>query len=379
MQETRLCKPAHVPARACPSLPLAFVTPAKHRAFLSIALFSVLAALSLTLNPVGVYAQAGPPTPEYSSIVVFGDSLSDTGNVAHLTYEKYGFRVPGPVADYTDGSFTDGYDTAPAAQLYSGVWIKQLAESMPSKPEVKNSLDGGTNYAFGYATTGTGTGAFTFGAGDVFSVDVENIGQQITDYLATNPKITPKTLFVVWGGANDLIHGGFTEENILGSAANQMLNIQRLIDAGATQFIVPNLPPLGLIPRVNGDPVTAGFVNQASAYYNLALGAGVQLILKSNSGKQLRIAQLDVFGLFGKIVAAPADFSLTNVTGSSQAMPVNPDNFLFWDDLHPTTHGHAILATTAAKLLSRSYCMNSTKNGNGPIGVGVTMCSAGMQ
>ena len=70
---------------------------------------------------------------------------------------------------------------------------------MPSKPEVKNSLDGGTDYAYGFATTGSGTTAFTFGPSNSLSVNVENIGRQITDYLATRPKITPKTLFVVWG------------------------------------------------------------------------------------------------------------------------------------------------------------------------------------
>ena len=32
------------------------------------------------------------------------------------------------------------------------------------------------------------------------------MGQQLADYLATNPTITNKTLFVVWGGANDLLN-----------------------------------------------------------------------------------------------------------------------------------------------------------------------------
>ena len=33
---------------------------------------------------------------DYTSVVIFGDSLSDTGNVAHLTQEKYGVRNPRP-------------------------------------------------------------------------------------------------------------------------------------------------------------------------------------------------------------------------------------------------------------------------------------------
>jgi phospholipase/lecithinase/hemolysin len=322
---------------------------------------SLLSALLLIFTTNAAYSQTGPTTPEFTKIIVFGDSLSDTGNVAHLTYDKYGVRVPGPVADYTDGRFTDGFDTAPPAELYSGVWIEQLAESMPSKPEVKNSLDGGTDYAYGFATTGSGTSPFTFGPDNSLSVNVENIGQQITDYLATHPKITPKTLFVVWGGGNDLINAT-SESDIIDAGINQTLNIQRLIDAGATQFIVPNLPPLGLVPRLNGSPATSIPATAASALYNAVLGSGVSLILDFNRTKRLHIAQLDVFGLFNSIAAAPAAYSLVNVKNSSQGMAVDPDTYLFWDDLHPTTHGHNILAVTAASILARSNCMNKAAN-----------------
>jgi phospholipase/lecithinase/hemolysin len=320
-----------------------------------------LSALLLTFSPFGAYAKAAAKAPEFTSIIVFGDSLSDTGNVAHLTWDKYGFRVPGPIADYTDGRFTDGFDTVPPAQLYSGVWIEQLADSVPSKPEVKNSLDGGTDYAYGFATTGSGTSVFTFGPGNALSVNVENIGQQITDYLATHPKITPKTLFVVWGGANDLINAT-SENDIIDAGINQTLNIQRLIDAGATRLIVPNLPPLGLVPRLNSSPLTSVPATEASALYNSVLSAGISLLFEFNSTKHLQIAQFDVFSLFNHIVSAPATYSFVNVTASSQGMAVDPDTYLFWDDLHPTTHGHHILAVTAASILARSNCMDKAAN-----------------
>jgi len=308
-------------------------------------LLCLFSALLFTFTAVLAHAQ------DYTSIVVFGDSLSDTGNVANLTEAKYGVRVPGPAADYTDGRFTDGDDTVPAAQKYFGVWIEQFAAMLPSKPIIQNSLDGGTDYAYGFATTGSGTGVFTFGTSDSLSVNVNNIGQQITDYLAICPVISDKTLFVVWGGAIDVLYATAPDDAIK-AAINQAVNIQRLIDAGATRFIIPNLPPLGLVPRLNGSPTTSVPATEASVVYNQFLASALAVLRDFNRGKHLRLVQLDVFALFNQIVAAPSKYSLADVNTSSQGIhAVDPDTYLFWDDLHPTTRGHNILALTAAAMV----------------------------
>ena len=359
MHATQFIKLLPVPAQSLAINPPAAAKSMKSapdRKYFVLCLFS---ALVLTFNTIGVHAQDPNHAPEYTSIVVFGDSLSDTGNVAHLTYDKYGVRIPGPDADYTDGRFTDGTDTLPPAKKYFGVWIEQLAAKIPSKPEIKDSLDGGTDYAYGFATTGSGTGAFTFGPSDSLSVNVNNIGQQITDYLATHPKIDDKTLFVVWGGAIDVLYAT-SQDNVIDAGINQTLNIQRLIDAGATQFIVPNLPPLGLVPRLNGSSTTSIPATEASILYNTVLSSGIALLHDFNNDKSLQISRLDVFALFNKIVAAPSVYSLENVTASSQGMTVDPDTYLFWDDLHPTTRGHNILAITAARLLTHRMWQESS-------------------
>lgn len=306
------------------------------------------AALSI-LACAGALAQV----KNYSTIVVFGDSLSDTGNVALLAYEKYGVYAPGPAVDYTLGRFTDGGDTIPAARNYMGVWIEQLAESMPGRPEIKDSLDGGTNYAYGFATTGSGTSPLCFVSCDVYSVQVENIGQQISDYLATHPKIDKHTLFVIWGGAVDLLNATSVDD-VVNAAVQEAFNIQRLIQAGATQILVPNLPPLGLVPRFNGSLSTRVTASAASALFNSYLALGVSLLRDLYARKHLSIYELDVFNLMRSIVASPSSYSLTNVTDPAQFnFYVNPDTYLFWDDLHPTTRGHNILAGAALDLMSR--------------------------
>ncbi|MGA7341638.1 MAG: SGNH/GDSL hydrolase family protein [Terracidiphilus sp.] len=363
MQATRFGKSTLVSTRALLREPLAPSTsmgsPA-HRPYLVLC----VSALLLVFSTLGANAQNTKQAPDYTSIVVFGDSLSDTGNVADLTEAKYGVRIPGPYADYTDGRFTDGADTLPPAENYFGVWIEQYAATLPSKPAIKASLDGGTDYAYGFAFTGKGTSVFTFGPSDSLSVTVVNIGQQITEYLATHPKINDKTLFVVWGGANDLLNAT-SDDDIIDAGINQTLNIQRLIDAGATQFLVPNLPPLGLVPRLNGSPTTSVPATQASILYNQVLAGGLALLRDFNLGRHLQLSELDVYALFNQIVAAPSSYSLVDVTDSSQGEPVDPDTYLFWDDLHPTTRGHNILAGTAAKVLAGSACPASSGIGAG--------------
>src|SRR5579875_1110790 len=102
----------------------------------------VLTFLALMCSLHGAFAQA----PAYTSIVIIGDSLSDTGNDATVSYTKYSAigQLPSPTFDYTLGRFTDGTDTLPAAKLYYGNWIEQLAKLLPAAPVINYSLNATT-------------------------------------------------------------------------------------------------------------------------------------------------------------------------------------------------------------------------------------------
>ncbi len=311
--------------------------------------------LALLCALLAIFTTALAQAQRYTSIVSFGDSLSDTGNVAALTQAKYGIRIPGPLADYTDGRFTDGTDTLPAAHAYRGVWLEQFSSMLQAKPAVKNSLKGGTNYAYGSAFTSTGTAPFTFGPGNALSVDVDNVGQQITNYLATNPTIADETLFVVWGGANDLLNTT-SQTVIIDTAIQQAFNVHRLIHAGAKDILILNLPPLGAIPRLNTTPFAVA-ETKATILYNQTLDAALAVVRKMDVKADTDIFRLDIFSLFNKVLANPAAFALSNVKASSQFnYVVNPDTYLFWDGLHPTTHGHNLIALSAITLLDPNAC-----------------------
>lgn len=301
----------------------------------------------------------------YTSIVIFGDSLCDTGNDAYVsaTTPTALVPVPSPYTGYTQGRFTDGTDTSPAAHNYYGVWIEQLAAMFPNKPIINYSLNpagAGLNYAYGFATTNTSTTQFTYGPGNALSFYVNNMATQVASYLATNPTITNKTLFVVWGGANDLINAT-SAADIQNAAMRDAGIVQTLINAGATDFIIPNLPPLGLVPRFNGSAATSVPATAAATGFNQYLAAYLAAIPAANPTKTLHLYPLDTYTMFNTVVAAPALRGFTNVTAMSQGnTTINPDTYLFWDSLHPTTYGHNLLANTAMTLLGTPISTGTT-------------------
>ena len=315
------------------------------------------AALIVLLSLLFFTAVALAQGTSYNSLVVFGDSLSDTGNDAHLTAAKYTIPIPGPAGNYTLGRFTDGLtDTLPAARTDSGVWVEQLAALLPTHPAVKDSLDGGLNFAYGFARTGSGQSLFSFGPLNAYFVYVDNVGQQITDYLANHPRIDSHTLFILWSGADDILNAT-TPTDVISAATHQATNIQRLIDAGATQFLIVNLPPLGDTPRLNTMPTVAAAANQASVLFNDTLSFYLDVLPWLNFGRHLHLARLDVHKLFASMLANPTAYGFNNVTSAAQGnVLVNPDTYLFWDDLHPTTQGHEVVALAALQVVAPSVC-----------------------
>ncbi len=337
---------------------------------------------------IGLLFVVAPPDARagnaFNQIVVFGDSLSDTGNVYSVLNKTY--LVP---PNYTTGRFTDGADTMPASKnnLYNAggtdnvIWHEQLAKTL-GVPIATPSLQGGNNYAYGGATTGVGT-TVILQTNTIFGQvtrTVNNMGQQVTDYLKNNNNAaSAKALYILWGGGNDLrnvfyssnaaVRGlnvltNLTVANVVNAAmtAAQNINgeIMSLIKQGATQFLWPNLPPINLTPKFLavdnmklGDGTTIGDdLAKAVAAFNAAEMTDVAALKKLPG---IKVALMDDFTTVNTIITNVTKNGsyngYTNVTGIAQGMKVDPDKYLFWDDFHPTVHGEYDLAQLASQSL----------------------------
>jgi phospholipase/lecithinase/hemolysin len=248
----------------------------------------------------------------FDSLISFGDSLSDTGS------------GPPTPPDY-GGRFTNG-----------PVWEEYLASSLGIP--AANTAD----YAIGGATSGTtGIGGVQTG-----------LLTQVSGYVASPVQPGATTLYTVWAGGNDAIAavlGGTDPVAAANQAATNIASaIMQLAGTGAQYFLVPNLPNGGLFPlaaQLGVDPVQA---NQLTLYSNAQLDAALAPLSASLG---ITIYRADVYALFQQIVANPGAFGLTDVvnpcetgSGASAMVCANPDQHLFWDDVHPTTGVHALIA-----------------------------------
>lgn len=308
--------------------------------------------LVLALAGSSLSARAAAP---FKDLIIFGDSLSDVGNIADRVEDNFFVRYPGPEFGYTDGRFTDGKDTDPAVRQRKGVWHEQLAANYFGLPKTKASANGGSDYAFGGAQTIAGTSPRGFFddaiLDDELRITIDNMGKQVVDYLADHVP-DPTSLFVLWGGANDIL--GKQDAATVTAAANNIHGyFVQLAQAGARNFLVINVPPIGMVPNYK-DKGEANALNEACASYATQLSATVDAARAELAarGIAVKVYQLDVYDLFLRYLQKPQAYGFINVTGFAQDQEVNPDKYLFWDGLHPTTRGHALIAAEAYTALT---------------------------
>lgn len=260
----------------------------------------ILLAVALPLGASNTLA--GP----FGEIVVFGDSLSDNGNLLLVDDQP----EPDPEL-YWQGRFSNGR-----------VWVEYLTDPAHFDTNLTDRALGGAQTE-GFIPPGL----------------VEQVRGHI---VLTGPPLSPDNLYVIWIGGNDFFNGN---GNFQAAVDNINDAMTELVDNGAMSLLILNLPDLGAIPDVLGSN-EALQATEFSVNFNAALANRIGTFRVANAG--IKIYEFDAFAFFLDVRNAPGAFDLMNVTQPSPNFSV-PNNFdgaghLFWDNKHPTTAMHALIA-----------------------------------
>ena len=294
---------------------------------------------------VPLLATAGP----FSNLYVFGDSLSDTGNLLG-TESSPGVLNTRPfpfVGPYEGNRFSNGL-----------LWVEHFAQGLRLSPQAAAPfIYGGNNYAFAGAQTGT----FLALPADQIPGVLAQVGGIWAPSL-TGP-VDANALFVVVAGGNDMrnarsIFSGNSAADIAGrqqaaiNAFTNLTNTLRLLKTlGAKNVLVATLPDLGITPEAALVSLLLPGAVAASTDATNRFNALVPQLLGVGASFGLNMNLLDINGLTNAIQANPTAYGITDISspcsgflfssGSSCAQSA------FSDILHPSALVHALIGREA--------------------------------
>lgn len=285
-----------------------------------------------------------------TEIFVIGDSLSDPGNLYVLTH---GLLPPSP----------------PYSESYSNdmAWTEYLSAEKGLRVDSR---------AHGGALSGVFALGGVFGNVSNFNTvqyspyfpGLPGVSEEIDGLLEDYPGgLNPRAIYVVWSGANDFFLGltlavilddpTKLTDTLQQTVANTAEAVCRLGAAGARHFAVGNIPDIGLTPFVKdmGTPAQAQF-----SYIIGLINDGLAQALNSLPAECAdTLVILDSYEILHAVTEDPDFFGLENVTEAClvDSIPCsNPDAYLFWDSVHPTTAGQKIFAEEFQAELRGAFC-----------------------
>lgn len=316
-------------------------------------------------------------SPKFSSVVSFGDSLSDAGTYA-----------VGTVASSGGGKFTINGDG-------DTMWLDYLATAlgMDQPCAAETGLDGDANYGLNVAvedheectdyaqggarvTEAVGPGNAALG-GDNATIGMLTVPvkTQIANHLAAHGSFSGDELVTVLAGANDLfinlqlVGVTLTTDQAIAAmvqAADELAGYiqDELIANGATKILVVTVPDVSLTPMALAESSDVqSLVYAMTYYYNTELQAQLADVDE--------VAFADAFTAIEDEVANPDSYGLDNVTTpacnldatvnflssslictSTNLIDDATDNYLFADDVHPTPFGYNLLAVLGLETMA---------------------------
>lgn len=296
---------------------------------------------------------------EVNKIVVFGDSLSDNGNL----YEYFKHQIP-PSPPYYKGRFTNGF-----------VWAEFLTKSYYPDDWRAHLLD----YAFGGAAVSWNNDSYndeltTKNRNDLlFSLD-----REVDSYLLSHQdKADQNSLFAVWIGSNNYFSTKFTHQKtveLVNSGIKK--NLETLAKKGALYILVINIPNMGKSP-IARLIYSEKELSDYSHSHNEALANSIKEL--RSKYPQVQWILVDADKMFDLVLKNPDEYGFSNVTDTCYRSVVTnaiddlsaqfilsmsstlehankkEDNpcagYFFFDPIHPTTYTHKVMASKIKDIL----------------------------
>ena len=296
------------------------------------------AAAALAVAAAGAFASAAS-AQTYGRLVVFGDSLSDNGNLYAATGGTNPLSPP-----YYQGRFSNG----PVFTELLGFNASRFTAGAP--------VTGSVNYAFGGARTDN-------------AASPPGMRNQLLAYLGGGGTFGENDLVSILGGANNIFQAfpaaaanpttaQATMQSVATAAAGDInFIVNSVASAGAGTILVTNLPRLGITPQFSaGNPLVgpagSALADFAGTSFNSALSAGLFTVAANNPDSNIIL--MDLYKISDTLAANPGAFGLTNASSAcfnGVTVCADPDSYLYWDGVHPTAAGHQLIASLATDYL----------------------------
>ena len=283
-----------------------------------------------------------------NKLVVFGDSLSDNGNLYEYMKRELPLSPP-----YYKGRFTNG-----------PVWVELLINQYYPNSGKAHLLD----YAFG------GAGVSETDEDDVDDV-LFTLSREIDGYLLSHQdKADDTSLYVVWMGANNyLAIPEDADEAVAVVMSGIKRQLQRLVQKGAKHIMVVNVPDLGRTPAAK-DFDAVDLLTTLSIKHNVALNNIVSEMKQIEPSVQW--LYFDVNDVMNELLTYPERHGLTNTVDTCYEEMINKPSeksilkmvssvqlrtsvdacsgYLFFDPVHPSEPAHVYMAEKTREMLDEA-------------------------
>jgi phospholipase/lecithinase/hemolysin len=263
----------------------------------------------------------------WSGLLAFGDSFTDNGNLYALTNGQIPASPPNWYGRFSNGP----------------VWVEYLPSEL-NDPDLP-LLD--------YAVGGAESGDIQLPPG---------LTRQVTNYFVFNATVEPNDLVIVFIGTNDYNKRAYSGTPVVENdplVTEVVTNIEnavtRLAEGGAKHFLVPNLPDLSRFPfNTSGDQDS---LKVLIPDHNELLATRLQVLRQTLN---VTIHEFDSWDLYNQVFTSPQSFGFENVTQACHTGVecANPDAYVFWDSVHPTTAAHDLYAQHVAASLQAASAVS---------------------